>query len=61
VTYGFGVLGTTLRYRLQKWGMGKFRIFDRGGRRLSMNECADSAVVAPPGAVRVAAAMAETH
>jgi len=25
--YGLGVLGTSLRYRLQKWGLGKFRIF----------------------------------
>jgi hypothetical protein len=25
--YGFGVLKTSLQYRLQKWGIGKFRIF----------------------------------
>ncbi len=27
VTYGLGVLRTSLYYRLQKWGLGKFRIF----------------------------------
>lgn len=27
VTYGLGVLRTSLFYRLQKWGLGKFRIF----------------------------------
>jgi glycosyltransferase involved in cell wall biosynthesis len=27
VTYGLGVLRTSLFYRLQKWGVGKFRIF----------------------------------
>src|SRR5215813_8663309 len=34
VSYGFGVLGTTLRYALQKWGLGHFRIFNPDGRRL---------------------------
>ena len=28
VTYGFAVLWTSVRYRLQKWHLGKFRIFD---------------------------------
>lgn len=27
VTYGLGVLRTSIFYRLQKWGLGKFRIF----------------------------------
>jgi glycosyltransferase involved in cell wall biosynthesis len=34
VKYGFGVLATTLQFALQKWGLGKFRIFDPEGRRL---------------------------
>ncbi len=34
VKYGFGVLGTTIRYRLQKWGLARSAIFRRDGRRL---------------------------
>lgn len=34
VTYGFGVLATTLQFALQKWGLGHFRIFNPDGRRL---------------------------
>src|SRR5882672_6007947 len=34
VKYGLGVLGTTLQFALQKWGLGRFRIFDSGGRKL---------------------------
>ena len=34
VKYGLGVLGTTLQFALQKWGLGRFRIFDPEGRRL---------------------------
>ena len=34
VKYGFGVLGTTARYRMQKWGLARYPIFDRDGRRL---------------------------
>jgi glycosyltransferase involved in cell wall biosynthesis len=32
--YGFGCLLTALKFRLQKMRLGKFRIFDSGGRRL---------------------------
>ena len=35
VKYGWGVLGTTLKYRLQKWGWSHYRIFAADGRRLS--------------------------
>ena len=35
IKYGFGVLGTTVRYRLQKWGWAKYSIFDKNGRRLA--------------------------
>src|SRR5580704_6645511 len=34
VKYGFGVLGTTLKCRLQKMGLGRFRIFSSDGRKL---------------------------
>ena len=34
VTYGLGVIGTTMRYTLQKWGLAKFRIFSEKGRKL---------------------------
>lgn len=34
ITYGFGVLRTTLQFRLQKWGLANYKIFDRSGRRL---------------------------
>src|SRR6266550_6379325 len=32
--YGLGVVRTTLQFALQKWGLGRFRIFDAKGRRL---------------------------
>lgn len=34
VTYGLGVLGTTLQFALQRWGLARFRIFSSKGRRL---------------------------
>ncbi len=34
VKYGLGVLGTTIQFALEKWGLGRFRIFDPEGRRL---------------------------
>ena len=34
VKYGFGVLGTTLKCRFQKMGIGRFRIFSPSGRKL---------------------------
>ena len=34
VIYGLGVVRTTLQFALQKWGLGRFRIFDAKGRRL---------------------------
>src|SRR3954453_14424149 len=34
VEYGLGVLATTLRFALQRFGLAHFRIFDRQGRRL---------------------------
>jgi len=35
VVYGLGVLRTSLMFRLQKWGLASFRIFDSNGRRLT--------------------------
>jgi hypothetical protein len=34
VNYGFGVLGTTIKCRLQKMGMAHFRMFSKTGRKL---------------------------
>src|SRR5512137_1966628 len=34
VTYGFGVLGTALQFRLHRWGIVRSRLFAREGRRL---------------------------
>lgn len=34
VKYGLGVLGTTLQFALQKWGLAHSRMFDRAGRKL---------------------------
>ncbi len=35
IKYGFGVLRTTAQFRLQKWGLAKYSIFDKNGRRLN--------------------------
>ena len=37
VKYGFGVLGTTLKARLQKAGLARFRIFSTSGRKLVLD------------------------
>ena|SRR6202795_2390676 len=34
VIYGLGVLATTLKFALQKWGLGRFTIFSPKGRKL---------------------------
>lgn len=38
VEYGLGVLLTTMQFALQRWGLGKFRIFDADGRKLEPGE-----------------------
>jgi glycosyltransferase involved in cell wall biosynthesis len=38
VRYGLGVLGTTAKFMLQRGGLGRFRIFDAGGRRLHSHQ-----------------------
>jgi hypothetical protein len=34
VKYGLGVLWTSLKFRMQKIGLAKFRLFDQGRTRL---------------------------
>ena len=34
VRYGLGVVGTSILYRLNKWGLSESPIFSEGGRRL---------------------------
>src|SRR5512132_1353870 len=34
VQYGLGVLATTLQFALQRWGLGRFRIYSAKGRKL---------------------------
>jgi hypothetical protein len=38
VKYGLGVLVTTGRYRLEKWGLAKYPIFDKDGKKLAATE-----------------------
>ncbi len=38
IRYGFGVLRTTMQYRLEKWHLAKYRIFAADGRRLPVEE-----------------------
>lgn len=37
VKYGFGVLGTTMKLRLQKWNLAHYRLFSEGGRKLLLD------------------------
>ena len=37
VNYGVGVLATTLKFGLGKWGAARFDIFDKAGKKLSLN------------------------
>jgi len=46
VKYGFGVLGTSVKFRLQKSGIAKFRLFSGAGRKLLSDYYA--AVEVPP-------------
>jgi hypothetical protein len=51
VTYGFGVLRTTLQFALQRAGLAHFRIFDAKGRKLEPGAADYYArgAAAPPG------------
>ncbi len=37
VEYGFGVLATTLKYRVRKLGITRFRLFNLAGRKLLLD------------------------
>jgi len=37
VQYGLGVLATSVGFRLQRWGIGRHRIFNKGGHRLDLD------------------------
>jgi glycosyltransferase involved in cell wall biosynthesis len=39
VTYGLGVIGTTLKVVLQRWGLARFRLFSATGRKLDGAPC----------------------
>ena len=51
VTYGLGVIGTTLRFALEKWGLVHSQIFSPKGRKLEAGEAGYYAAGAaePPG------------
>ncbi|MBI5469312.1 MAG: glycosyltransferase family 2 protein [Deltaproteobacteria bacterium] len=36
VIYGIGVLGTAIQFKLQKWGLKKYAIFDENGKKLKV-------------------------
>ena len=36
VKYGLGVLGTSVKFRLQRTGLGEFRLFDPAGKKLAL-------------------------
>jgi glycosyltransferase involved in cell wall biosynthesis len=37
VQYGLGVLATSLQFRLQRWGLGAYRIFNKSGKGLGLD------------------------
>jgi glycosyltransferase involved in cell wall biosynthesis len=49
VTYGLGVVATTLRFFLQKTGLSRFSIFSESGRKLETNQLAYYAQEIPVG------------
>ena len=59
IKYGFGVLGTTIRYRLQKWGLAKYPIFNSSGRRLAGHTAGHEATTEPTAANSPSAAPPE--
>src|ERR1700683_138066 len=56
VKYGFGVLGPTMKLRLQKWGLAISRLFSDGGRKLLLDYYASGS---EPGAQPVERAEVE--
>ena len=55
VRYGFGVLATSIQFRLQKMGLGSFRIFAPQGRRLPSERLAPPDQVSAPHKVSTTA------
>jgi len=48
VTYGLGVLGTSVKFALQKAGLAKYALFSERARKLDANELATPAYYAAP-------------
>lgn len=51
VKYGFGVLGTSMKYRLRKWGLVKGRLFRERGQRLLPDYYQEIEKTAEPSAI----------
>ena len=54
MVYGFGVLWTSLRFRLSRWGLARFRLFDpraQGLKEYYRSVAGDSAAPAEGGRV----------
>lgn len=61
VRYGFGVLGTSVRFRLQRLGIAKFRFLDPAGRKLQVSVPEPSAAPAPSRAPELEAVPEEAR
>jgi glycosyltransferase involved in cell wall biosynthesis len=48
VKYGFGVLGTSMSYRMHKWGIVKSPVFDSTGRRLTIGTANERGEIISP-------------
>jgi glycosyltransferase involved in cell wall biosynthesis len=51
LTYGFGVLATTMRFALQKWGLAHFRMFSPQGRKIDLGYYVRAAMNTPTNLV----------
>ena len=60
VTYGLGVVATTLQFFLQKTGLSRFSIFSESGRKLETNQLAYYAQEIPVGVAQKPAASKPT-
>jgi glycosyltransferase involved in cell wall biosynthesis len=56
IKYGFGVLRTTMQFRLQKWGLAHYPIFDKAGRTLKTADGPANAETISPGKIAGASA-----
>ena len=48
IVYGFGVLATSIWFRLDRWGLVRHRLFAEGGRRLSEHRLSDERILDVP-------------